>query len=219
MQHTYFPVQLDELRADIKFEEVAEERFRVGPFRVTSQLINHTTATVGYRLDGGDVSIAYVTDHEPFWWERTGARRTHRFIHPGEERHVAFVGGVDVLIHDAQYADSEYPAKRGWGHSTVEYSVDLAVRESVANAVKHGNKFDETKNVEVTFSDSASGLEIIVRDFGPGFALEEIPDPTNPENLLKANGRGILFMRTFMDEVEWSNAATGGLVVKMSKKG
>ena len=126
MQHTYFPVQLDELRADIKFEEVAEERFRVGPFRVTSQLINHTTATVGYRLDGGDVSIAYVTDHEPFWWERTGARRTHRFIHPGEERHVAFVAGVDVLIHDAQYADSEYPAKRGWGHSTIEYAVDVA---------------------------------------------------------------------------------------------
>ena len=135
MQHTYFPVQLDELRADIKFEEVAEERFRVGPFRVTSQLINHTTATVGYRLDGGDVSIAYVTDHEPFWWERTSARQSHRFIHPGEERHVAFVAGVDVLIHDAQYADSEYPAKRGWGHSTVEYSVDLAVRAGVKRLV------------------------------------------------------------------------------------
>ena len=107
----------------------------MGPFRVTSQLINHTTATVGYRLDGGDVSIACVTDPEPFWWERTGARRTHRFIHPGEERHVAFVAGVDVLIHDSQYADSEYPAKRGWGHSTVEYSVDLAVRAGVKRLV------------------------------------------------------------------------------------
>ena len=53
MQHTYFPVQLDELRADIAFEEVAEERFRVGPYRVTSQLINHTTATVAYRLEAG----------------------------------------------------------------------------------------------------------------------------------------------------------------------
>jgi ribonuclease BN (tRNA processing enzyme)/CheY-like chemotaxis protein len=135
MQHTYFPVQLDELRADIKFEEVAEERFRVGPFRVTSQLINHTTATVAYRLDAGDVSIAYVTDHEPFWWERPKARGAHHFIHPGEERHVTFVTGVDVLIHDAQYADNEYPAKRGWGHSTVEYAVDLAVRAGAKRLV------------------------------------------------------------------------------------
>jgi len=135
MQHTYFPVQLDELRAEIGFEEVGEERFRVGPYRATSQLINHTTTTLGYRLDAGEVSVAYVTDHEPFWWERASGRRTHRFAHPGEERHLAFVAGADVLIHDAQYADSEYPAKRGWGHSTIEYAVDLAVRGGVKQLV------------------------------------------------------------------------------------
>jgi phosphoribosyl 1,2-cyclic phosphodiesterase/CRP-like cAMP-binding protein len=135
MQHTYFPVQLDELRADIAFEEVAEERFRVGPFRVTSQLINHTTATVAYRLTTGQTSIAYVTDHEPFWWDRPKGRSPHRFVHPGEERHVSFVDGVDLLIHDAQYSDTEYPAKRGWGHSTIEYAVDLAVRAGVKRLV------------------------------------------------------------------------------------
>lgn len=96
-------------------------------------------------------------------------------------------------------------------------SIDLAVRESVANAVKHGNKFDPEKEVEITFQRSPKGVEILVRDFGPGFDLEEIPDPTNPENLLKANGRGILFMRSFMDEVEWSNHADGGMLVKMVK--
>ncbi len=97
-------------------------------------------------------------------------------------------------------------------------AIDLAVRESVANAVKHGNKFDETKQVEVKFSKSPEGFEIIVRDFGPGFDPEEIPDPTNAANLLKTSGRGILFMRSFMDEVAWSNHANGGLVVKMLKK-
>ncbi len=97
-------------------------------------------------------------------------------------------------------------------------SIDLAVRESVANAVKHGNKFDPVKDVEVTFRQSPDGIEIVVRDHGPGFAPEDIPDPTNPENLLKANGRGILFMRSFMDEVEWSNHAEGGMVVKMTKR-
>ena len=92
------------------------------------------------------------------------------------------------------------------------------MRESVANAVKHGNLLDETKQVEITFGNSDEGLSITVKDFGKGFAVEEIPDPTNPENLLKANGRGILFMRSFMDEVEWSNHPRGGMMVKMLKK-
>ena len=48
--------------------------------------------------------------------------------------------------------------------------------------------------------------------------LKMFPIPTNPENLMKADGRGILFMKTFMDEVEWSNHAEGGMVVKMLKK-
>lgn len=100
----------------------------------------------------------------------------------------------------------------------VKSAVDMAVREAVANAVKHGNKLDETKQVEVTFENSNAGFEITVRDFGKGFAVEDVPDPTNPENLLKANGRGILFMRSFMDEVEWSNHARGGMMVKMLKK-
>lgn len=97
-------------------------------------------------------------------------------------------------------------------------AIDMAVRESVANAVKHGNKFDETKNVQITFSTLADVFEMTVRDFGPGFAVDEIPDPTNPENLLKASGRGILFMRAFMDKVEWFNASGGGTIVKMTKK-
>ncbi len=96
-------------------------------------------------------------------------------------------------------------------------AVDLAVRESVANAVKHGNKFDPEKVVEITFLRSPKGVEILVRDFGPGFDPDDLPDPTDPANLLKATGRGILFMRSFMDEVEWSNHDGGGMVVKMIK--
>lgn len=109
-------------------------------------------------------------------------------------------------------------AERAGFSEEAAYAIDMAVRESVANAVKHGNKLDETKQVEITLRNSSDGLEIIIRDFGEGFAVEEVPDPTNPENLMKADGRGILFMRTFMDEVEWSNHAEGGMVVKMLKK-
>lgn len=107
---------------------------------------------------------------------------------------------------------------RDWGY-TDDFisSIDLAVRESVANAVKHGNKFDEEKTVDVIFSETTVGFEIKVRDFGAGFDVNEIPDPTNPENLLKVSGRGILFMRSFMDEVEWEKNTDGGTTVKMVK--
>ncbi len=111
----------------------------------------------------------------------------------------------------------EFAAKNNFGDDIIS-AVDMAVREAVANAVKHGNKLDETKRVEITFENTDEGFEITVRDFGEGFAVEEIPDPTHPENLLKANGRGILFMRSFMDVVEWSNHAQGGMIVKMLKK-
>jgi phosphoribosyl 1,2-cyclic phosphodiesterase len=181
MQHTYFPVQLDELRADIAYEEVGEDRFRVGSYVVTSQLINHTAATVGYRIDAGSVSLAYITDHEPFWWERTASRELHRFVHPGEERHLAFIAGCDVLIHDAQYSDTEYPAKRGWGHSTIEYSVDLAVRGGVKQLVlfhhdpTHSDRWIRTQVTRARRRAAAqkSSLEIIAAAEGSSFELLE----------------------------------------------
>ncbi|HQU83912.1 MAG TPA: ATP-binding protein [Pyrinomonadaceae bacterium] len=123
------------------------------------------------------------------------------------------IESVEKAAHEAEV----FVKETGFGDEVL-FAVDMAVRESVANAVKHGNKLDETKSVEVTFLSSDEGFEIMVRDFGAGFALEEIPDPTNPENLLKASGRGILFMRSFMDEVEWANHSEGGLIVKMLKR-
>lgn len=96
-------------------------------------------------------------------------------------------------------------------------AIDLAVRESVANAVKHGNKFDAAKRVEVNLASTETAFTISVRDFGTGFSEQSVPDPTDPDNLLKATGRGILFMRTFMDEVEWTSASSGGTIVTMRK--
>jgi serine/threonine-protein kinase RsbW len=119
-------------------------------------------------------------------------------------------------VEEAAVRAVEFAQNAGFGEDA-QSAVDMAVRESVANAIKHGNLLDETKSVEVSLANLPNGLEIIVRDFGRGFAVEEVPDPTNPENLLKASGRGILFMRAFMDEVEWSNHAEGGMVVKMLK--
>jgi len=98
------------------------------------------------------------------------------------------------------------------------YGLDLAVREAVTNAVLHGNKQDARLSVEITFADTGAQLVVTVRDRGAGFDPAHVADPTDPQNLLKASGRGILFMRSFMDEVEWTRHPEGGTVVRMTKK-
>jgi serine/threonine-protein kinase RsbW len=98
------------------------------------------------------------------------------------------------------------------------FGIDLAVREAVTNAVLHGNKADESKFIEVTFKSSPDFLEIKVRDQGLGFNPDDVPDPTDEVNLLKTNGRGIFFMRNFMDEVDWLIHPEGGTTVRMLKK-
>ena len=120
-------------------------------------------------------------------------------------------------INDAAEAAAYFVRRSGLDEDAA-YGVDMAVREAVTNAVLHGNRSDETKAVEVSFKNSPGEIEITVRDQGAGFDPSHLPDPTAEENLLKASGRGILFMRTFMDEVGWERPAGGGTLVRMSKK-
>jgi serine/threonine-protein kinase RsbW len=96
--------------------------------------------------------------------------------------------------------------------------MSVAVRESVVNAIKHGNRQDEAKRVHLRFTIHDRALEIEVRDEGKGFDPAAVPDPLAPENLLKAYGRGLFFMRQFMDEVTHSFPAKGGTVVRMLKR-
>ena len=101
--------------------------------------------------------------------------------------------------------------------------VSVAVRESVINAIKHGNGGDERKHVHVQFTpfeaDASPGIRIRVRDEGPGFDPSTLPDPLAPENLLKASGRGIFLIRSFMDELVLQRAPEGGMEVVMVKRG
>ena len=120
-------------------------------------------------------------------------------------------------IQKAASAAAEFVMRSGLDEDSA-YAVDMAVREAVTNAVLHGNRQDEGKKVEVHFKSLPGAIEITVRDEGEGFNTRSVPDPTDPQNLLKTSGRGILFMRNFMDEVEWSRHAEGGTVVRMTKK-
>jgi serine/threonine-protein kinase RsbW len=100
--------------------------------------------------------------------------------------------------------------------------VSVAVRESVINAIKHGNREDESKRVHVEFTalngEGPPGLVIRVRDEGPGFDPDAVPDPLAPENVLKSSGRGIFLIRSFMDELELRRAPEGGMEMVMVKR-
>ena len=96
--------------------------------------------------------------------------------------------------------------------------VSVAIRESVVNAIKHGNRGDTAKRVAVEFLLHPGALEVTVQDEGPGFDPGLVPSPLEEENLLKADGRGIFFMRSFMDEVSYAFPTRGGTVVRMVKK-
>jgi diguanylate cyclase (GGDEF)-like protein len=122
MEYSYFPVKLRDLRSRIHFTELEEGFFRVGDVLVETQYLNHTAPTIAYRITSGRATIAYVTDHEPFWKPEDGVLH-----HPGDQRHVAFMKDADLVIHDAQYSEEEYRQRVGWGHSTVEYAVDVAM--------------------------------------------------------------------------------------------
>jgi serine/threonine-protein kinase RsbW len=96
--------------------------------------------------------------------------------------------------------------------------VNVAVRESLVNAIRHGSKMDESKRIAVEFVLHPDRLEVRVQDQGGGFDPESLPDPTAEENILKASGRGIFFMRSFMDDVSYAFPANGGTVVTMVKR-
>jgi serine/threonine-protein kinase RsbW len=120
-------------------------------------------------------------------------------------------------VADAAAAAAEFALQCGVAEEAA-FGIDMAVREAITNAIVHGNKEDDTKQVEVTFNCSPHTVEIEIRDQGEGFDPGNVPDPTAAENLLKTSGRGNFLMRSFMDEVTWQARPGGGTAVKMVKR-
>jgi serine/threonine-protein kinase RsbW len=100
----------------------------------------------------------------------------------------------------------------------MSYWMELTISESVINAIRHGNQFDPTKKARLAISFDGENVEVVVEDQGEGFSLDELADPTRDENLLKPCGRGILIIRSFMDEVSLTRREGGGTRLHMLKR-
>ena len=129
MQQTYFPITPEIFNANMDYHNVVEGSFNIGDIKVTTRYLNHPGVALGYRIEVDGYTVIYATDHEPH-----DCRLAHGGAPiPGSEDdlHGQFLAHADYVIHDTQYLAHEYEQYRGWGHSTVEYVVDLAHRAHV----------------------------------------------------------------------------------------
>ncbi len=133
MQYVYFPVAVDQLGADVTFHDLVEGELDIDDLHVTAQYLNHPALTLGYRIEADDGVLVYASDHEPH--DPDLAHGGDLLASPADARHVAFLQGADVVVHDTQYLGAEFAAKTGWGHSTVEYVVDAARLADVGTLV------------------------------------------------------------------------------------
>ncbi|WP_243546922.1 MBL fold metallo-hydrolase [Pseudodesulfovibrio tunisiensis] len=136
MEYPHFPVRVAELKADIRYRTLADrEHVEVGGCSVTSLLMNHPAVDYGMKVECGGRSLFFTGDHEPFFnIYDPGDEEYQRYQEVVDERYqgmIDFLTGVDVLISDAQYTEEEYPARRGWGHSSFSQALDLARRAGI----------------------------------------------------------------------------------------
>ncbi len=119
---------------------------------------------------------------------------TERTIHIQIPSQLKFIKGIaHNIIADAKLM--------GYDETELRDKIPVTIDEAMTNAIKHGNKFQEDKNVSIDIWIDIERIKIVVVDEGDGFDVNAVPDPTDPVNILKQSGRGILFMNIGMDTV------------------
>ena len=118
----HFPLSPAALKADIQYHPIQTDPFKIGETLITPVFLNHPNGGVGYKISGEEKSFVFLTDNEL------------RFPHPARQDfrvYVDFVRKADLLIHDAEFMPDEYESRKGWGHSSVDDAVRLAVEAEV----------------------------------------------------------------------------------------
>lgn len=195
MDYSYFPIPIQDLPSRLDFEELGEGEFAVGDARVRTQYLNHTAPCLGYRVEAGGVVLVYASDHEPhvmpLWRpDRPGGHfGVESMLHQGDARHTEFLRDADLVLHDAQYTEAEYPTKVGWGHFAVESAVEVALAARARRLVLFhhdpGRDDEAVDNLLAAGRARAAGaghhLEVIAGAEGMELTLEETSSVTAEE--------------------------------------
>jgi len=141
MSPEYFPVTMSEMPAELNFVQLTTRPIHLNGWTVTPAYINHPGLALAYKIDTGKSKIVYMTDNEPFrYLLRQQSKKQEVFddLKRGQvelEREdlmlVDFFEGADLLIHDGQYTQEEYPPHLGWGHSFYEFALEMALQGHV----------------------------------------------------------------------------------------
>lgn len=186
MAYEYFPITLEALNAEVRLHDLTEGVFDLGSIRVTTQYLNHPALTLGYRLEADGATLVYATDYEPYTLLPRQAPPGTVPVHHGDRRHLRFLEGADLIIHDAQYTLDEFPAKAGWGHAPMERVVDYAMLTRAKqlalfhhDPTRHDEAVDrlcELASARVAASEGA--LQVFAA--AEGQIIELAPGPTHP---------------------------------------
>ena len=131
----YHPTRLRELPANITFAPIRSGRsFSSGPYEVSALSLNHPGGAIGYRVQVGDNSLAYITDTAPFASPGEGVAAGQPALRP-EERVIDFLRGCSTVVYDTMYDYREYLEKMTWGHSYPEYAEAICRAAGVAHLV------------------------------------------------------------------------------------
>jgi phosphoribosyl 1,2-cyclic phosphodiesterase len=150
-----FPVRLSDVPARVVFHDAPEEGAHLGSAVVRGGPVTHQGPTVGYRIDEGAHSLAYVPDHEPAIGGALAAQPDEWMSGYG------LVRDVDVLMHDAQYLDAEYPQHVGWGHSAIGDTLQFARRSRVGRLVLfHHDPYHTDADLEVLLDGARRQLDM-----------------------------------------------------------
>ncbi len=177
MDPAYFPIEMEDMSAELEFQPLPEGRFEVDGIRVETIYVNHPGNAMGYKFLLEDTVLVYISDNEPF--AAAPPEENDEYIgEDGNEKLIEFIKGADILIHDAQYTPDEYENHITWGHSPYDYTVNLAIQ---ANAKKlilfhHDPLHNDDKIDEILAKArdlaalSSNGLEIAAAS--EGLAIE-----------------------------------------------
>jgi CheY-like chemotaxis protein len=188
MAYEYFPITLDAMQADVRLHDLTEGYFELGSICVTTHYLNHPALTLGYRIEVDGIILVYATDYEPHSLYPLNAAPAAIPVHHEDRRHLRFIEGADLLIHDAQYVLGEFPDKAGWGHSPMERVVDYAMLAQVGQLAlfhhdpdRHDEAIDQIcQHAKQRVATTDSSLKIFAAAEGQCIELSTASSPSRP---------------------------------------
>jgi len=170
MTAPFFPVPFDKMRAKIRYSNDCQFQFNLDTIEITPIQLSHPNVGMGYKFEESGKTFVFLTDNELGYVHRNG--RTF-------DDYVAFSGGADLLIHDAQFTPEECQHKRTWGHSSFTEALDLAIAAqvkrfglfhhnpdrhdgSVDDMVQQCRRITESKNIDMDCFALKPGMELIL---------------------------------------------------------